>query len=81
MLRPPKVEGDLEVLKTSPAMHYTEEMHMPQLLSAAWQTKSEKKAVFLVNTAEEEGTYKIYFDETNFQEGIISPHEIKVWEM
>ncbi len=33
------------------------------------------------NTAEEEGTYKIYFDETNFQEGIISSHEIKVWEM
>ena len=66
LLPPLEVKTDLPEKVTSPAMHYTEDIHMPQILSAAWLSGDKSETIIiLVNLSENEGSYKIDLSRIN----------------
>jgi len=69
MLRPPKVISGLPVLVTGSAhLVDSEEVHMEQVLSGAWQYRSKEKLVlFLINTGEEETEFQLTFSGKEYE--------------
>ena len=66
LLPPLDVKTDLPEKITSPAMHYTEDIHIPQILSAAWLSgDKEELVIILINLSENEGGYDIDLSRTN----------------
>lgn len=62
LLRPPKVVTDLKPVIASPALKFTSDLHMEQVLAGAWQYKDGSGLViFLVNVSNEPGSYRMTF--------------------
>ena len=67
MLRPPKIESDLTPKRTTPALHFTEEVVMEGIYAGAWKSRSEKKTViFIINTSDETVEYTLSFDNREY---------------
>ena len=67
MLRPPKIESSVAPKFTPAAMHFTEEIQMDQVYAGAWQRRAKDKTViFVVNSANAEGEYKLSFNNNEY---------------
>lgn len=95
MLKPPKVFSNLPSKKSSPALHFIDEVVTTQVSSSLWQSKETgKKVLFLTNISKEQAEIElsfnskktnlpkdfIYKDSKYYYKSIIEPYACIAWE-